>query len=58
MTRPAGNETDTPEITREICQRTGSKAMLRGSVSSLGSQYVLGLKAVNCQNGNTLAEEQ
>ncbi len=48
----------TREIAREVCQRTGSKAMLAGSIASLGSQYVIGVNAVNCQNGNTLAEEQ
>ncbi len=57
MTRPAGTKL-TPEITRELCQRTGSKAYVAGSVSNLGSQYVLGLNAVNCQNGDTLAQEQ
>jgi Tfp pilus assembly protein PilF len=45
-------------VTRELCQRAGSKAYLAGSIASLGSQYVLGLKAVNCESGNTLAEEQ
>jgi serine/threonine protein kinase/tetratricopeptide (TPR) repeat protein len=48
----------TPAVAREVCQRAGSKAYLAGSIGSLGSEYVLGLKAVNCQNGNTLAEEQ
>ena len=48
MTRPAGTKL-TPEIARELCQRAGSKAYLAGSIGSLGSQYVLGLKAVNCQ---------
>jgi eukaryotic-like serine/threonine-protein kinase len=48
----------TPEIARDLCQRLGSKAYLSGSIASLGSQYVLGLKAVNCQNGDTLAQEQ
>jgi len=48
----------TPEIARELCQRTGSKAYLSGSLTSLGSQYVLGIKAVNCLTGDTLAEEQ
>jgi eukaryotic-like serine/threonine-protein kinase len=57
MTRPAGTKL-TPELARELCQRAGSKAYVAGSVTSLGSQYVLGLKAVNCQNGNTLAQEQ
>ena len=57
MTRPAGTKL-TPEVARELCQRAGSKAYIAGTVGSLGSEYVLGLKAVNCQNGDTLAEEQ
>jgi eukaryotic-like serine/threonine-protein kinase len=57
MSRPAGAKL-TPEVTRELCQRSGSKAYLAGSIGSLGSEYVLGLKAVNCQSGDTLAEEQ
>jgi DNA-binding winged helix-turn-helix (wHTH) protein/tetratricopeptide (TPR) repeat protein len=57
MTRPAGTRL-TKEVTRELCQRAGSKAYLVGSIGTLGSRYVLGLKAVNCQNGDTLAEEQ
>src|SRR5262249_50107967 len=48
----------TPEVTREVCQRAGSKAMLTGSIAGLGSQYVIGLKAVNCQSGDVLAEAQ
>jgi DNA-binding winged helix-turn-helix (wHTH) protein/tetratricopeptide (TPR) repeat protein len=48
----------TPEIARDLCQRSGSKAYLSGSIASLGSQYVLGLRAVNCVTGETLAEEQ
>ena len=56
-TRPASTKL-TPEVTRELCQRAGSKAYLAGSVDSLGSEYVLGLKAVNCLSGDTLAEEQ
>jgi eukaryotic-like serine/threonine-protein kinase len=48
----------TPAVAREICQRTGSKATLTGSIATLGSQYVIGLKAVNCQTGDTLAEAQ
>ena len=43
---------------REVCQRTASAAAIEGSIASLGSQYVLGLKAVNCRNGDLLAEEQ
>ena len=57
MTRPAGTKL-TPEVARELCQRAGSKAYLAGTIGSLGSEYVLGLKAVNCQNGDTLAQEQ
>jgi eukaryotic-like serine/threonine-protein kinase len=57
MTRPASTKI-TPEVARELCQRAGSKAYLAGSIGSLGSEYVLGLKAVNCQRGDTLAEEQ
>ena len=57
MTRPPGTKL-TPEVTRELCQRAGSKAYLAGTIGSLGSEYVLGLKAVNCRNGDTLAEEQ
>jgi serine/threonine protein kinase/Tfp pilus assembly protein PilF len=57
MTRPPGTKL-TPELARELCQRTGSRAYIAGSIGSLGSEYVLGLKAVNCQNGETLAQEQ
>jgi eukaryotic-like serine/threonine-protein kinase len=57
MTRPVSTKL-TPEVARELCQRAGSKAYLAGSIGSLGSEYVLGLKAVNCQSGDTLAEEQ
>jgi tetratricopeptide (TPR) repeat protein/predicted Ser/Thr protein kinase len=57
MTRPVGTKL-TPEVARELCQRAGSEAYLAGSIGSLGSEYVLGLKAVNCQNGDALAEEQ
>jgi tetratricopeptide (TPR) repeat protein len=57
MGRPAGDRL-TPELTREVCQRTGSKAMLTGSIAGMGSQYVIGLKAVNCQTGDLLAEAQ
>ena len=57
MSRPAGAKL-TPEVARELCQRAGSKAYFAGSIAGLGSQYVLGLKAVNCQSGDPLAEEQ
>jgi serine/threonine protein kinase/tetratricopeptide (TPR) repeat protein len=48
----------TRELAREVCQRTASAATIEGSISSLGSQYVVGLKAVNCRNGDVLADEQ
>ncbi len=57
MTLPSTTKL-TPEVARELCQRANSKAYLAGSIGSLGSEYVLGLKAVNCQSGDTLAEEQ
>jgi len=52
------NDRVTREVAQEICLRTGSKAILAGSISRLGSQYVVGLEAVNCGNGDTLAKEQ
>jgi eukaryotic-like serine/threonine-protein kinase len=57
MGRPAGDRL-TPEVTREVCERTGSKAMLMGSIAGLGSQYVIGLRAVDCNKGDVLAEVQ
>ena len=56
-TRPADTKL-TPSLAREVCQRVGSKAYIAGTIGSLGSQYVLVLKAVNCQSGDPLAEEQ
>ena len=57
MTRPPNTKL-TVDVTRELCERSGSKAYIAGSIAILGSEYVLGLKAVNCQNGDTLAQEQ
>src|SRR5579871_2698687 len=57
MTRPPDTKL-TPDVARELCQRAGSKAYIAGSIATLGSEYVLGLKAVNCQNGDALAEAQ
>ena len=48
----------TPELAREICERTASTAVLEGSIASLGSQYVLGLRARNCVTGDVLDQEQ
>ena len=57
MTRPPDTKL-TPDVARELCQRADSKAYIAGSIASLGSQYVLGLKVVNCQSGDVLAQEQ
>ena len=48
----------TPEIAREVCERTASAAVLDGSIAMLGSRYVLGLRAKNCRTGDVIAEEQ
>ncbi len=59
--RLMGQPTDThltPEMAREVCERTGSAAVLNGSIAPLGSQYVLGVKALNCHSGEVLDEEQ
>jgi eukaryotic-like serine/threonine-protein kinase len=48
----------TPEIAHDLCQRTQSAAVIDGSIANLGTQYVLGLKAVSCRTGDVLAEEQ
>jgi eukaryotic-like serine/threonine-protein kinase len=48
----------TPELAREVCERTASAAVLDGSIASLGSKYVLGLRAKNCRTGDILDEEQ
>lgn len=55
MNRSA-NDPLTEEVTREICLRSGSKAMILGSIGALGHQYVVGLRAVDCNLGNTLGE--
>ena len=57
MNRPTETRL-TPEIAREICERTGGAAVLEGSIAGLGSQYVLWLRARNCRTGAVLAEEQ
>src|SRR5450432_2502488 len=48
----------TPELARAVGQRSGSAATIEGSISALGNQYVLGLKAVDCRIGDLLAQEQ
>ena len=54
----APNDRVTREVAQEICLRTGSKALLAGSISRLGNEYMVGLEAVSCGNGDTLAKEQ
>src|SRR5271166_3966069 len=54
----SGGERLTSEVAREVCQRVGSDVVLTGSIAGLGSQYVIGLKAVNCNTGDVLAEAQ
>jgi tetratricopeptide (TPR) repeat protein len=56
-----GHPDDTPvigDVAREICERTFSAATVQGSISRLGSQYVLGLRASNCGTGDALFDEQ
>ena len=57
MTRPVNTKL-TPDVARELCLRAGSQAYIAGSIANLGNEYVLGLKAVNCQSGEPLAQEQ
>ena len=54
----SSDERLTPDLARQICQRESIKAVLNGSIATLGSQYVVGVDAVNCQTGDTLAREQ
>jgi serine/threonine protein kinase/Tfp pilus assembly protein PilF len=48
----------TPELAKEVCERTGSAALLEGSIAPIGSQYVLGLRGEECRSGDVLDEEQ
>jgi eukaryotic-like serine/threonine-protein kinase len=57
MGRPI-NQRITMDVGRELCQRTGSKALLGGTISSLGSHYLVDLTAVACGAGDILAKEQ
>src|SRR5271163_4001719 len=47
-----------PAVARELCERTGSAAVLEGSISQIGTQYLLTVKAVNCANGESLASTE
>jgi serine/threonine protein kinase/tetratricopeptide (TPR) repeat protein len=57
MTRPIDTKL-TPDVAREVCLRAGSQAYIEGSIALLGREYVLALKAINCQNGETIAQDQ
>ncbi len=57
MGRPA-DERVTGSVAREICEREHIKAMMSGSIASLGSEYVIALDATNCATGDSLAREQ
>jgi len=48
----------TPDVAREVCQRVNATTAIEGSIAALGNQYVIGLNAVNCRSGETLAQEQ
>ena len=57
MNKPFGARL-TPEIARDLCQRVGSRAYIESSIANLGNDYVIGLKAVSCATGDSLAQEQ
>ncbi|MGA7687279.1 MAG: protein kinase [Terriglobales bacterium] len=57
MAKPAGTKL-TPELARDLCRRSGSKAYISGSIARLGSEYVIGVEATNCETGDLLAQEQ
>ena len=57
MGRPGGDRV-TPQLAQEMCLRTGSKAFISGSVSKLGTKYLVGLEAVACNSGDSLGKEQ
>jgi eukaryotic-like serine/threonine-protein kinase len=59
--RLMGRSPDQPligEVARDLCQRVGSKAMLAGSISNLGNDYVIGLNAINCATGDAIVKQQ
>ncbi len=57
MGKPADTKLS-PAIAADLCMRVGSKAYLSGTISNIGSDYVIGVSAVNCQSGDSLAQEQ
>jgi DNA-binding winged helix-turn-helix (wHTH) protein/predicted Zn-dependent protease len=48
----------TPDLAREVCQRNAGEAVLDGWIARLGSQYVIGLRAVNCRTGDHVSDLQ
>jgi len=57
MAKPPGTKV-TSDVARDLCQRAGAKAYVAGAIGNLGSQYVIGLNAVNCKTGDPLVQEQ
>ncbi len=57
MGQPADTKL-TPQIARELCQRTGSTTVIDGSIAQIGSRYSLILKALNCANGESLTSTE
>jgi eukaryotic-like serine/threonine-protein kinase len=57
MTKPP-DERVVGDIAREACRRMGAKAMIEGSIAPVGSHYAIGLDALNCESGQTIASEQ
>jgi len=57
MGQPAGAHVNA-EVAREVCERSGATAVIEGSITTLGSQFVLGVRAKNCHTGEVLDEEQ
>jgi DNA-binding winged helix-turn-helix (wHTH) protein len=48
----------TREVARELCQRAGSKVLIQGSIVNLGNEYVVGINAIDCLSGGSVAQEQ
>ncbi|HEV3482933.1 MAG TPA: protein kinase [Candidatus Acidoferrales bacterium] len=57
LEKPPGTKL-TPDVAREVCQRVNGTAVIQGSIAALGSQFVLGLDALNCSTGELVAQEQ
>lgn len=57
MTKPPDTRL-TPSVARDVCLRAGGKVYIAGSLAKLGGQFVIGLNAVNCRTGDTLAQQQ